>query len=152
MVFGALAAAAAIALAVTPLSVFVPETLTFATAKGEHRTVHLADGSKVELNGGSKLTATLARTERRLTLPVGEALFDVAPDKARPVLIGVGDRVLRVVDARFEVRHLGGDLSVRVERGVVEVRPADSARGPTMRLNPGQRLDTAAISAPGAED
>jgi len=149
MTIGGLAAAAAVAVAITPLSVFVPETLTFATAKGEHRQIRLADGSTVELNGGSKLTVTMARNERRLTLPEGEALFDVAPDKARPFLIAAGDRTVRVVGTRFDVRHLGGQLSVTVERGVVEVRPSDGANGRTWRLHPGQRLDTAAIATPG---
>ncbi|HEY3947847.1 FecR family protein [Phenylobacterium sp.] len=138
---GGLAAAAALVVALTPFSVFAPETQKFATAKGEHREVKLADGSTVELNGGSRLSVTLARNERRLSLPQGEALFDVAPDKARPFLIAAGERTVRVVGTRFDVRHLGSDLSVTVERGVVEVRPADGVKGRVWRLHPGERLD-----------
>lgn len=141
MVAGGLAAAAAVAVALTPLSVFAPETLSFATAKGEHRTVTLADGSTVEMNAGSQLTAAFTHSARRVSLPQGEAVFDVTPDKARPFLIAVGDRTVRVVGTRFDVRHLGEDLSVTVERGVVEVRPADGVQGHVWRLHPGQRLD-----------
>src|SRR5437879_3834038 len=47
LVAGGLAAAATIALAVMPFSAFEARTQTFATAKGEHRTVKLADGSIV---------------------------------------------------------------------------------------------------------
>ena len=154
MAVGGLAAAAAIAVAVTPLSVIIPETLTYATAKGEHRTIKLADGSTVELNGGSRLIVTLRRNVRSLSLPEGEALFDVAPDKSRPFLIAAGDRMVRVVGTRFDVRHIGSDLSVTVERGLVEVRPSDGARGQVYRLHPGQRLDThlaATAAAPAAQ-
>jgi transmembrane sensor len=147
MALGGLAAAAALAVALTPLSVFIPETTSYATSKGEHRTVRLADGSTVEMNGGSRLSVTLGRHERRLSLPQGEALFDVAADKNRPFLIAAGDRVVRVVGTRFDVRHLGDSLSVTVERGVVEVRPADGKTGRVWRLHPGQRLDVAETAA-----
>ena len=144
LVAGGLAAAAAVALAVTPLGLFAPAAIqSFATAKGEHRTVNLADGSTIELNGGSRISVTLGRHERHVTMPQGEAVFDVAADKARPFLIDAGDRTVRVVGTRFDVRHRGDELSVTVERGVVEVRPSGGAAGKVFRLHPGQRLDTA---------
>src|SRR5262249_44835113 len=37
--------------------------------------------------------------------------------------------------------RLGGKLTVSVERGLVEVDPADGAAGRGFRLHPGQRLD-----------
>jgi transmembrane sensor len=141
---GGLAAAATVALALTPFSAFAPApTQTFTTGKGEHRTVKLADGSTVELNAGSQLSVTLGRHERHLVMPQGEAIFDVAADKARPFLIDAGDRTVRVVGTRFDVRHRGPELSVTVERGVVEVRPEAGAAGKVYRLLPGQRLETA---------
>jgi transmembrane sensor len=140
---GGVAAAATIALAVIPFGALAPTTQSFATAKGEHRTVKLADGSSIELNGGSRLSVTLGAHERQVSLPEGEALFDVAADKARPFLINAGDRTVRVVGTRFDVRHRGDDLSVTVERGVVEVRSAEGLGGRVWRLHPGQRLDTA---------
>ncbi|HZZ67696.1 MAG TPA: FecR domain-containing protein [Phenylobacterium sp.] len=145
LMVGGLAAAATLALAVTPLSLLVagPAAQTFATGKGEHRTVRLADGSTIEMNAGSRLTVTLGRDQRHVVLPQGEALFDVAADKARPFLIDAGDRTVRVVGTRFDVRHRGAELSVTVERGVVEVGPYGGGPGHTWRLHPGQRLDTA---------
>jgi transmembrane sensor len=143
LVAGGLAAAAAVAVAVMPFGGLAPAAAqTFATAKGEHRTVRLADGSTLELNGGSRLSVTLGAHERRVVMPEGEALFDVAADKARPFLITAGDRTVRVVGTRFDVRHRGAELSVTVERGVVEVGPTDGGAGRTFRLHPGQRLDT----------
>jgi transmembrane sensor len=144
LVAGGVAAAATVALAVMPYSVFAPAPAqTFATAKGEHRTIRLADGSTIELNAGSHLSVSLGRHERHVSLPDGEAVFDVAADKARPFLIDAGDRTVRVVGTRFDVRHRGSQLSVTVERGVVEVRPGGDAAGKVFRLHPGQRLDTA---------
>ncbi|MBS0332673.1 MAG: FecR domain-containing protein [Proteobacteria bacterium] len=138
---GGVAAAVTLAVGLVPFGAFAPKTQDFVTTKGEHRTVRLADGSTVEMNGGSTLKVTLARHERRLSLPQGEAIFDVAPDKARPFLIAAGDRTVRVVGTRFDVRRLGQELSVTVERGVVEVRPAEGQQGRIWRLHPGQRLD-----------
>jgi transmembrane sensor len=144
LIAGSLAAAAAIAVAVMPFTALqsansAPQT--YATAKGEHRSVRLADGSTLELAAGSTLSVTLAKADRRVTLTEGEAVFDVAADKARPFLIAAGDRTVRVVGTRFDVRRRAGEVSVSVERGVVEVNPADGAKGRGFRLRPGQRLD-----------
>jgi transmembrane sensor len=144
IVAGGLAAAAAIALAVIPAGLVGSTAQTYATGKGQHHTVKLADGSTIELNAGSRLSVTLGRHERRVVLPEGEALFDVAADASRPFLIAAGDRTVRVVGTRFDVRHRGAALSVTVERGVVEVRPAGDAPGKVYSLRPGQRLDTEA--------
>jgi transmembrane sensor len=142
LVAGGLAAAATVALAVLPFSALAPATQSFTTAKGEHRAVKLADGSTLEINAGSQLSVTLGRHDRHVVMSQGEAVFDVAADKARPFLIDAGDRTVRVVGTRFDVRRRGDELSVTVERGVVEVRPAGEAAGRVFRLHPGQRLDT----------
>ena len=138
---GGMAAAATVALAILPVSLLGPRAQTYTTAKGERRTVILDDGSKVDLNAGTRLTVTLARHERRVSMPEGEAVFDVASDHSRPFLIAAGDRTVRVVGTRFDVRRREGQLSVTVDRGVVEVRPGEDARGRAFRLHPGQRLD-----------
>jgi transmembrane sensor len=144
LVAGGLAAAATVAMSVMPLSNLTSAPAqSFATGRGEHRTVKLADGSTIELNAGSQLSVTLGRHERHVVMPQGEAVFDVAADKARPFLIDAGDRTVRVVGTRFDVRHRGAELSITVERGVVEVRPGGDAAGKVFRLHPGERLDTA---------
>jgi len=141
LVAGGAAAAAAVALAITPFSLLAPASQAYATVKGEHRTVRLADGSTIDLNAGSALSVSLGAHERRVTMAEGEAVFDVAHDAARPFTIAVGDRTVRVVGTRFDVRRRGGKLSVAVERGLVEVAPAEGAAGRGFRLHPGQRLD-----------
>lgn len=138
---GGLAAAATIAIALTPASVFAPAQAAYATAKGQQHAVRLADGSTIDLNAGSRLQVTLSAHERRVVMGEGEAVFDVARDPARPFVIAAGDRQVRVVGTRFDVRRRDGRLSVSVERGLVEVSPADGAPGRGFRLHPGQRLD-----------
>ncbi|OHB29979.1 MAG: hypothetical protein A2790_04325 [Phenylobacterium sp. RIFCSPHIGHO2_01_FULL_69_31] len=138
--FGVMAAAAALAVVVAP-EISGPQTETYATAKGERRTVELADGSIVDLNGGARMSVSLGRDGRRVTLAEGQAVFDVAHDARRPFTVAAGDRTIRVVGTQFDVRRLGGKVSVTVARGAVEVRPAGGASGKAYRLHPGQRLD-----------
>ena len=136
-----IAAAAIVAIAVAPQIFSTPITTTYVTAKGEKRSFILADGSRVDLNAGTRLTVTLARNVRSLNLDEGQAVFDVAHDSDRPFTVAVGDRVVRVVGTQFDVRRRDGKLSVTVARGAVEVRPQDGGIGEAFRLRPGQRLD-----------
>ena len=137
---GAAAAAAAVAVVALPQMAQGPATETYATARGEKRSFNLADGSRVDLNGGTRLSVTLARDGRRVTLDEGQAVFDVASDSRRPFTIALGDRQVRVVGTRFDVRRRDGALAVTVAEGIVEVSPAGAAVGRTYRLRQGQRL------------
>lgn len=137
---GAMAAAAALAVLVAP-ELTAAKTETYATAKGERRTVRLADGSTIDINGGARLTVTLRRDARHVTLEEGQAVFDVAHETRRPFLVAAGDRTVRVVGTQFDVRRLEGKLSVTVARGAVEVRPTEGEPGRAYRLRPGQRLE-----------
>jgi transmembrane sensor len=141
MGFGAAAAAAAVAVAVLPRLADTPHAQVYATGRGEHRTVTLGDGSRLDLNAGTRLTVTLDRRARSVVLSEGEAVFDVAHDARRPFEIAAGDRTVRVIGTQFDVRRREGRLSVTVARGAVEVRPATGAEGMAYRLHPGQRLD-----------
>lgn len=137
---GGAAAAAVAALAIVP-QLSAPATQDYVTGKGQHRTVELADGSRIDLNGGTRLSVILKRGERDVTLAQGEAAFDVAHDARRPFIIAAGDRNVRVVGTQFNVRRREGRLSVAVTRGAVEVLPAGDAPGMAFRLHPGERLD-----------
>jgi transmembrane sensor len=112
----------------------------YATGVGQMRTVRLADGSVVELNAKTKLAVSYEPHARRVTLADGEAAFDVAHDSDRPFLITAGDRTVRVVGTRFDIRRRDGQLAVTVDRGVVEVRPTEPGAGQAFRLHAGQRL------------
>lgn len=138
---GGLAAAIAAALVILPELGPAPTTDAYVTRTGEHRTIALADGSRIDLNAGTRVTVTLRAHERDVALLEGEAAFDVAHDLRRPFVISAGDREIRVVGTQFDVRRRAGRLSVVVARGAVEVRPSGAAAGEAFRLLPGQRLD-----------
>jgi transmembrane sensor len=136
-----IAAAAVLAVMAAPQLISSTSTETYATAKGERRSVTLADGSRVDLNAGTRLTVSLSRSARTVRLYQGQAVFDVAHNAERPFFVTAGDRTVRVVGTQFDVRRREGKLSVTVARGAVEVRPAEGAYGKAYRLRPGQRLD-----------
>jgi len=136
-----IAAAAVLAVMTAPQLISSTSTETYATAKGERRSVTLADGSRVDLNAGTRLTVSLSRSARTVRLDQGQAVFDVAHNAERPFYVTAGDRTVRVVGTQFDVRRREGKLSVTVARGAVEVRPAEGAYGKAYRLRPGQRLD-----------
>jgi transmembrane sensor len=137
---GALAATVAVVALVVP-AMAPPKTEVYATRTGEHRSVTLADGSRVDLNGATRLRVTLRREDRQVVLDQGQAVFDVAADKRRPFLIAAGDRMVRVVGTQFDVRRRAGRVSVTVTRGTVEVAPNGQGSGQAFRLHPGQRLE-----------
>ncbi len=137
---GGLAAAGLVA-AVTPWGDITAPTTTYQTAKGERLSVALTDGSRIDLNAGTRLTVRLKGHERRVVLTEGQAIFDVAKDARRPFLIEAGDRTVRVLGTQFDVRYRDGRQSVTVARGRVEVRPSAGASGQAYRLTVGQRLD-----------
>lgn len=137
---GGLAAAGLVA-AVTPWGDITAPTTTYQTARGERLSVALTDGSRIDLNAGTRLTVRLKGHERRVVLTEGQAIFDVAKDARRPFLIEAGDRTVRVLGTQFDVRYRDGRQSVTVARGRVEVRPSAGASGQAYRLTVGQRLD-----------
>ena len=108
----------------------------YATGVGELRTVTLADGSSVLLNGNSAISVSFTGTERRLTLVEGQATFTVAPDVARPFLVDANDGQTRAVGTVFDVDIRPDEVVVTVVEGVVSVSTRTSDVDPvTVRLN-----------------
>lgn len=116
-------------------------TEVYRTAPGEMRTVTLADGTRIQLNAASQIAVTLDRGARRVRMADAEAVFDVTHDPARPFLITVGDRQVRVVGTQFNLRHRDGHVALTVSRGVVEVRPADAPEAAPVRVAMGEQLN-----------
>lgn len=108
----------------------------FVSGLGEVRRIPLADGSTVELNTASELLVTISEQQRRLELLRGEALFEVAPDRARPFVVLTEAMAVRAVGTAFDVRLEADRLDVTVTEGTVELRQA-SAAGPVAQ---GQHL------------
>lgn len=107
-----------------------PSLQRFATLVGEHRALHLADGSAVTLNTSSTMRTAIGGNRRTVWLDRGEAYFDVAHDARHPFVIHAGDRMVTVLGTRFSVRRDGRMVTVAVVEGRVRVEDAgDGERG-----------------------
>lgn len=144
---GGVGIAASLAAVVLPTVSSGPAIQALVTQRGQRQRFTLADGSTVDLNAETRLRVMFERSERRVALDEGEAIFDVVSDKSRPFTVAAGGRLVRVVGTQFDVRNRQGALSVTVARGKVEVRPSTSGDR-VYALTPGQRLD---VSATGVE-
>lgn len=122
---GVVAAAAAAWLAFVPAAV-APESFTIETQPGMHHTVKLADGTTVDMNGGTRLM--LDRDRPRLaTLERGEAIFHVVHNAEQPFEVRSGGVTLRDVGTVFNVARSGAALRVAVAEGSVLYQPEREA-------------------------
>ncbi|MDE0129322.1 MAG: FecR domain-containing protein [Gammaproteobacteria bacterium] len=120
------AAAAAVAVALgTALRLVAPSAeappVELATHAGEQLSVSLSDGSVVTLNTRSSLRVIYSQTHRELRMSDGaEALFDVAPDAARPFRVIAGSAMIEAVGTSFNVRNKPAEVLVTVLEGAVD--------------------------------
>jgi len=101
------------------------------TLNGQRTTVTLDDGTRVSLNGGSRLRfdAPFGRQNRDVHLD-GEAYFEVSHDAARPFRVHAGNAVAQDLGTRFTVSAYPDQSSVEVAvaEGLVALS-RDSASG-----------------------
>ena len=93
----------------------------FRTSTGERRDVALPDGSTLRLGPQTRVRVQLTRSERRVALEAGEAVFKVAKDAARPFLVEAGLTRVRAVGTEFGVEKREGGVLVTVAEGRVAV-------------------------------
>ncbi|WGD30703.1 FecR family protein [Ancylobacter sp. WKF20] len=129
------------------------------TGVGERRTLTLADGSTVLMNACTALGVDLGKSERRLTLLEGQALFTVAPDAARPFIVAAAGGATRAVGTVFDVDLRPDDVVVTVLEGRVSVARDADAQAPTLagadqqvsysatRLSPARPVDARMATA-----
>ncbi|WP_069066320.1 FecR family protein [Sphingobium sp. RAC03] len=147
ILWGAGAAVAASAVAAVGLHLSGQGTY-YETAKGEMLRVALPDGSVVNLNTASRIEVRFTPQTRTVILTRGEALFDVAKNKAVPFVVEAGDARVRAVGTAFTVRRQADRaVGVIVSEGVVELSRRNVATRP-VRLVQGMRaaVDPAAAS------
>jgi len=106
------------------------------TAPGEHRTIALADGSRIEINGASRLLfdddrPRFARLER------GEAMFHVVHKDAAPFVVEAGSAQFVDLGTAFNVVRGAGRTAVAVSEGIVAYNP----KGANIRMTAGQGLE-----------
>lgn len=136
---GGLGAAAAVAASVAlVLPSALPrgaEPYSVTTRAGERRTVALADGTRIEMSGGTRLTLD-RRDQRIAALENGEAVFHVRHDAERPFTITSGGVTLRDLGTVFNVARDGDRIAVAVAEGAVLFQP----QGAAVTLRPGDAL------------
>ncbi len=108
------------------------------TGPGEHRTVALDDGSRVIMNGGTRITVD-RDNPREVVLESGEALFDVKHDEKHPFVVMANGTRLLDAGTVFNVISEGGSLDVAVAHGAVIYEPGQA----DILLTPGDALSRA---------
>ncbi|MFV0454173.1 MAG: FecR domain-containing protein [Pseudomonas sp.] len=111
------------------------------TATGERLQMHLADGSRLELNTASAVDLSFGSELREVLMRQGEVFIETAADPAgRPFVVHLPEGSVRALGTRFSVRSEGGRARVAVHEHAVEVRPLHGA-GALQRVGAGQVLD-----------
>jgi transmembrane sensor len=128
------AAAAALIFALVVPSAPLAE-VAIATAPGEHRLIRLQDGTRIALNGGSRLVLDKSNG-RTARLEQGEAMFSVVHDETRPFTVDAGGARMLDLGTRFDVMRTARGSEVAVAEGAVLYDP----NGAAVRLGAGKML------------
>lgn len=99
----------------------------YTTGIGEQRAFTLSDGSRIELNSRSAVQVRFTDTARSIELVQGQALFRVAQDKTRPLVVRSGDTQVRAIGTQFDVYRSKAGTRVTVLEGKVAVTLAGAA-------------------------
>ena len=114
-----------------------PDSAVYRTRVGQRLTFNLPDGSIATLNTNSILKVAYEDGERGVRLLQGQALFEVAKNKAAPFRVYAGDRQITAVGTVFDVRLDGAKVKVALVEGAVRVapvKPVASAGAPAQQV------------------
>ncbi len=104
-----------------------PRGQRIATSVGGHKLVELGDGSRIELNTATSVTASVTSKAREVWLEQGEAFFDVHHSKKVPFIVHAGPKTVTVLGTKFSVRRDGEKVTVAVLSGRVRVTEAKAS-------------------------
>lgn len=155
----ALAACAVAGVVAWPeLQLLTVPAVGYETAPGDQRDFVLADGTRLTLDGSTRLEVQIGAHRRRVRLVRGEAFFDVAHDVRRPFRVSAPEGSVRVLGTAFDLERGRDRLDVSVHRGKVRLSSA-AGQGEAIDLTIGQRaavrsgtLSTVQRFDPAAED
>jgi transmembrane sensor len=115
----------------------------YGTPVGTIAPVVLADGSRITLDSNTRIEVALDTDRRLVRLGQGEALFDVAKDPMRPMIVEVAGKRVTAVGTEFSVRRDLDEIRVLVKEGRIRI---DGGRGPdganTAELDAGGEAST----------
>lgn len=113
-------------------------SMDYATEASPSHPLRLRPGAIARLDVNSRMSVAEERG-RAVELKAGAAYFEVEHDPAQPLVVRAGRVEVRDVGTRFDVAVApGGEVSVAVAEGEVEVRPPGQTRGITVAS--GERL------------
>lgn len=98
----------------------------FSTPLGQRRSVTLADGSVLQLNGDSAVNIRFDGAQRRLELVRGEIFISTAHEAGtpyRPFLVETVHGQAQALGTRYSVRQDDAHTRVAVEQGAVRLTP-----------------------------
>jgi transmembrane sensor len=98
-----------------------PKDRVIVTAAGEHRSVTLSDGTRIELNGNTSLQTKETGPGRVVTLEHGLAYFEVVHDENHPFTVYAGNRKITDLGTKFSVYRNGDKVEVAVKEGRVRI-------------------------------
>lgn len=120
---------------------FRPNQMTYETVLGGHRTIALADGSKIELNTDTVLRAEVTADHRKLWLEKGEAYFQVKHDASHPFTVIAGRHRVTDLGTKFLIRRDAHRLEVSLVEGRARFdAPAGNMKPASLDLIPGDRV------------
>jgi transmembrane sensor len=140
----ALGIAASLLFAAVSMLIWQPERwidnlqADYFSAPGQLRTVTLADGSEVTLDGDSALDVSVTDSARNVHLRRGAAFFKVR-HTGQAFVVHADTGEVTVLGTRFEVRREAHGTAVTVEEGRVAVSPLPGIAAQV--LTAGERID-----------
>jgi transmembrane sensor len=108
---------------------------------GQKKTLKLADGTKITLNAGSKISypEQFPGDKREVWLE-GEAFFEVARDTARPFTVRAGEVNTRVLGTSFNIRAYPDEQNIQVAVASGKVKVSQNNTNEKFLL-PGKAVD-----------
>lgn len=106
-------------------------------ANGQRTTVTLDDGTRISLNGGSRIRYAAVHTGDRDVYLDGEAYFDVRHDPSRRFRVHAGSAVIQDIGTQFTVgAYASSEVDVAVSEGSVSLA-RESASATAVQLRAG---------------
>lgn len=127
---GAAAAVALIVLLLNAMLFLHTSPDVYETGVGERRVVVLSDGSRLSMDGATRLEVAYSGDRRLLTLSTGRAKFDVESDPLRPFSVAAGETTVVATGTSFSVELVHEQMRLVLYEGGVAVLSGEQAPTP----------------------
>jgi transmembrane sensor len=115
----------------------------YGTPVGTIAPVALADGSRITLDSNTRIQVALEADERLVRLDQGTALFEVAKDPKRPMVVEMANKRVTAVGTEFLVQRDADEVTVLVKEGRVRMEGnRHLLHNDTTELTAGDKIST----------